>query len=61
MIARFRKQRLYLVARGLACGIAGEAFLTSHQTFLRPAVIQALGDALVAAQPFKDDADLLFR
>ncbi len=70
MIARFRTQRLHLVARGLACGITGEAFLTSLQKFLRPAVIQALGDALTAAkrgdalfaaQPFKDNADLLFR
>ena len=61
MIARFRKQRLHLVARGLARGITGEAFLTSLRKFLRSAVIQALGDALFAAQPFKDNADLLFR
>jgi len=61
MISRFRTQRLHLVARGLACGITGEAFITNLQKFLRPAVIQALGDALFAAQPFKDNADLLFR
>ena len=70
MIVRFRKQRLHLVVRGLACGIAGEAFPAILQKFLRPAVIQALGDALTAAKrsdalfaakPFKDNVDLVFR
>jgi hypothetical protein len=54
----------------LTCRVTGEPLLAGFQKLLRPTVIQALGDALAAAQrgdallaakPFKDNADLLFR
>ncbi len=60
---------LHLVAGGLARGVAGEALLAGFQKLLRPAVIETLGnvlastqrgDALFAAQTFKNNTDLFF-
>jgi hypothetical protein len=60
---------LDLVAGGSACGIAGEPPLAGFQELLRPAVVEALGNAfataqlrdrVLAAQAVEDDADLLF-
>ena len=61
---------LHLMAGRLARRVAGKALLAGLQKLLRPAVIQALGDtlaaaqlsyALLTAQAFEHDADLLFR
>jgi hypothetical protein len=60
---------LDLVAGGGAGGVAGEPPLASFQELLGPAVVEALGDALaaaqlgdahLAAQAVQHDADLLF-
>ena len=65
-ITRLGAKCLHLIAGGLACRIAGKAFLTGFQELLRPTVIKALcdalataqyRDALLAAQPFKDCED----
>src|SRR6476659_4480081 len=62
-------QRLDLVGSGLARRVARQPALAGFQELLRPAVIHALRDALLATelsdaglatQPFKDNADLLF-
>src|SRR5436309_8125517 len=68
-LARLGPQRFDLVGRRLARRIAGEPALAGLQELLRPAVIHALrnallatelGDTGLAAQPFKNNADLLF-
>src|SRR5450631_4140030 len=62
-------QILYLVRGRRACRVAGEPLLSGLEEILRPTVIQVLddslapaqfGDALLAAQAFKHDADLFF-
>src|SRR5687768_16317189 len=66
-IARLLAQHLHLVAGGGARRVAGEPLLASFEEFLRPVVVQALGDPaaqrgnrLLAAQALEHDADLLF-
>src|SRR3954452_24546345 len=65
-LTRLDAQRLHLVRGGIARRVAGEPTLAGFQEFLRPAVIHALRDALLAAelgntglatQPFKNNAD----
>ena len=67
-LARLGSQRLDLVRSGLARGIASEPLLAGLQELLGPAIIEVLGDAflaaqlgdaVLAAQPVQDDADLL--
>ena len=62
-------QILDLVAGRRTRGVAGEPPLAGFQELLRPAVVQALGDAfaaaqlgdaVLAAQAIQHDADLLF-
>src|SRR5688572_30845294 len=58
-LARLGSQRLDLVRSGLARGIASEPLLAGLQKLLGPAILEVLGDAVLAAQPVQDDADLL--
>src|SRR6185503_15432226 len=67
-LARLGSQRLDLVRSGLARGIASEPLLAGLQELLGPAIIEVLsdaflaaqlGDAVLAAQPVQNDADLL--
>jgi len=60
-IMRLHTQRLHFLTGGCARRVARKTFLARFQKFLRPTVIQALGDALLAAQPRQYDPDLLFR
>jgi hypothetical protein len=68
-LARLDPQRLHLLGSGLARRVAGEPPLTGLQELLRPAVIHTLRNALLAAelgyaglaaQPLKNNTDLLF-
>jgi hypothetical protein len=68
-IAGFPTQVLYLVRRCRTCCIPSQALLPSFEELLRPAVIQALGYTLAAAQlsnaafalqAIQHDPDLLF-
>src|SRR5580700_773194 len=66
---RFAAEILHLVgARGARC-VAGESPLAGLQELFRPAIVHRrgnalaateFGEALIAAQPFQYDADLLF-
>ena len=66
---RFAAEILYLVGgRGAGC-VAGESPLAGLQELFRPAIVHRrgdalapteFGDALLPAQPFQYDADLLF-
>jgi hypothetical protein len=67
-LAGFGTQRLDLIGRRLTSGVAGKPLLASLKELLGPAVIKILGDALLAAelgdavltaQAFEHDADLL--
>src|SRR5690606_19234060 len=67
-LSGFGAQRLDLIGGGLTGGIAGEPLLAGFEELLGPAVIEVLGDAflaaelgdaVLAAQAFEDDADLL--
>ena len=69
-IVRLGTQCLYFARSGLPGRVAGKPLLASLKEFLRPAIIQALGDTLATAQrrdaflpaqSFKDNTDLLFR
>ena len=68
-IVRLGTQCLNLVRTGLSGRVAGKTLLADLKEFLRPVIIQALGntlatarrrDAFLTAQSFKDNADLLF-
>jgi hypothetical protein len=64
----FGAERLDLVGRRLANGVAGQPLLAGLEELLGPSVVEVLGDpflaaqlgdAVLAAQAFQDDADLL--
>src|SRR5262249_59634401 len=68
-LARLSFELLALVGGGLTRRVAGEPFLARLQELLRPTVVQVLIDpflaaqlsnAVLAAQAFQHDADLLF-
>ena len=67
-LSRLGAQRLDLVGGRLARRVAGEPLLAGFEKLLGPAVIEVLGntllaaqlgDAVLATQAFKDDADIL--
>src|SRR5215813_12816826 len=67
-LAGLGPEYLDLIGGGFPGGIAGEPLLTGFEELLRPAIIEVLGDAFLAAklgdavlapQAFEDDADLL--
>src|SRR5256884_7707088 len=67
-LARLSLELLDLLRGRLACGVAGEPFLARLQDLLRPTVVQVLIDpflaaqlsnAVLAAQAFQHNADLL--
>src|SRR5215471_2579739 len=67
-LAGFGAQHLDLIGARLAGGIAGQPLLAGLQELLAPSVVEVLGnaflatelsDAVLAAQAFQDDADLV--
>jgi len=67
-LAGLGTQVLDLIGGGLAGSVAGDALLAGLEELLRPAIVEVLGDALLAAQlgdavlaaqAFEHDADLL--
>src|SRR6266516_4394772 len=68
-LARLSLELLDLLRGRLACGVAGEPFLARLQELFRPTVVEVLIDpflaaqlsnAVLAAQAFQHNADLLF-
>src|SRR2546430_15572611 len=68
-LARLGLELLDLLRGRLACGVAGEPFLARLQELFRPTVVEVLIDpflaaqlsnAVLAAQAFQHNADLLF-
>ena len=69
-VAHLAAQVLDLAGCGLALGVTRQALLAGFEEFLRPFVVEALrdalapaqlGDGIFAAQPFKNNADLVLR
>ena len=64
----FGTERLDFIGGRLACGVTGEPLLAGFEKLFRPSVVEVLGDAffaaelgdaVLAAQAFDDDADFL--
>ena len=69
-VTHLASQILNLAGCRLAFGVTRQALLTGLEELLRPFVVEALrdplapaqlGDRILAAQSFKDNADLVFR